>query len=64
MAGKPGDCDAARPPIFAVLPKAVAEGPAVAPDAALRRGAWIRTDRPGSERLAQQCGELRPKAKR
>jgi len=61
--GKPaGNCDPAKAPLFAVLPKAVAKGPAEPEAAALRGGRWIRTDAAGSTRLAQQCAALRPKA--
>jgi hypothetical protein len=62
-AGKvPGACDARQPPLFATLPKAVADGKAQPVDEALRRGTWLRTDKAGSVALARQCAALRPRA--
>jgi hypothetical protein len=64
LQGKPSKaCDPAKPPLFAVLPKAVAEGRAEPAEAALRRGSWIRTDTAGTQALARQCAALRPKPK-
>ncbi|GAB3767082.1 hypothetical protein GCM10028796_27630 [Ramlibacter monticola] len=63
LAGKPAPaCEPARPPLFATLPKAVADGKGLAVDAALRGGAWLRTDQAGLESLARQCAALRPRA--
>lgn len=62
LGGKPAArCDAARPPLFATLPKAADSAPS--PEA-LRRGAWIRTDAASLERLARDCAGLRPQGKR
>jgi hypothetical protein len=57
------NCNPARPPIFATLPRAVADGKGLPAEAALRRGTWLRTDKPGLEQFARQCAVLRPKAK-
>jgi hypothetical protein len=63
LAGQPaGGCNAGQAPLFAVLPKEVAKSPVAPVDGALRRGAWIRTDKAGTAQLAQQCAALRPKA--
>jgi hypothetical protein len=56
-------CDPAKPPLFATLPRAATEGARPPVDAALRRGAWIPTDRAGTEQLARQCAALRPPAR-
>jgi hypothetical protein len=57
------NCSPAKPPLFATLPKGLADGKGLPADAALRRGGWIRTDQAGSDQLARQCAALRPKAK-
>jgi len=56
-------CNPARPPLFATLPKGVADGRGLPQEAALRHGAWLRTDKAGLEQLARECAGLRPKAK-
>jgi hypothetical protein len=62
--GKPSAaCNPAQPPLFATLPKAVAEGRGGPVEAALRRGTWVHTDTAGTQALARQCAALRPKAK-
>jgi hypothetical protein len=64
LAGTPSThCNPARPPLFATLPKAVAQGKGLPADAALRRGGWIRTGKTATEQLAGQCAALRPKTK-
>jgi hypothetical protein len=63
LAGKPRNCNAAQPPLFATLPKGLADGQGPAADVALRRGGWIHSDRKAVEQLAGQCAALRPKGK-
>jgi hypothetical protein len=63
LGGHARACDPARPPQFAVLPKAVADGKGQPVDAALRGGTWIRTDKGGLAQLAGRCAALRPKTK-
>ena len=62
-AGKiPRACNPEQPPLFATLPKAVADGNAPPVEEALRRGTWLRTDKARSVALARQCAALRPRA--
>lgn len=62
-AGKvPGACNPKEPPLFATLPKAVADGKGQPVAEALRRGTWLRTDKAGTAALARQCAALRPRA--
>ena len=56
-----GNCDPAKPPMFVVLPKAVAAGQGLPVEAALAKGAWLRIDKAGSQQLARQCAALRPR---
>jgi hypothetical protein len=65
LGGKPAaSCNPAKPPTFAVLPKALLTGTPQPRQAALQRGAWVRADQGSLEQLARDCGKLRPQAKK
>jgi hypothetical protein len=57
------NCDPAKPPVFATLPKGVADGKGLPAAAALARGGWIRTDKAGLDSFARRCAALRPQGK-
>jgi hypothetical protein len=62
IAGKPSkNCNAAKPPLFATLPKAAIERPPLPIEEALRRGTWIHTEKAMVDQLAAQCAALRPR---
>jgi hypothetical protein len=64
IGGKPAAaCNPENPPEFVTLPKALATVTPVVDEVALRRGAWLRTDKASLDKLAARCAAVRPKAK-